>query len=246
MNFSDAQVGDIVARIDNPEDRYLVTGFGECNGRRTWRGFNERGSFQGGTLMGSWEWGKYALVGRTDFDLFDGVKRPECEKTLKVEMHDKRLEIRRCPDEIKTFVVVRKFRGNWYYWADFAGQNDAERAVKDLMDANATATYFKLDERYAKPDLSSHSEKHIVEGCIALMQELNNRFLEYLDHMDIKPSEEDDKWGTYFSYFEIVQRLLLAKTWHVGGTSTRLKIAELGYKDPKDVKFEDTRGGQDE
>ena len=94
-------------------------------------------------------------------------------------------------------------------------------------------------------DTTSHSEKDILEGCIALMRELNDRVLDYLDFMDIEP-EEDEKWGTSFSYMEIVRRLFLYRTRHSGGGSTFAKMAELGLDDPHDVKFEDDREFEDD
>ncbi|MBR3646213.1 MAG: hypothetical protein IKN54_07315 [Lachnospiraceae bacterium] len=246
MNYSDAQIGDIVARVDNSNDRYVITGFGECNGRRTWRGFNEKGLDQGGTIAGNWEFETYVLAGRAELDIFDKITKPKGNRTIKVNLNGKEIEIYNCPNDMSRNLVARQSKGKWYYWADFQSDPDVERAIRDLESNKCTARFFRLDERYAKPDLSSHSEKEILNGCIALMQELNDRFVEYLDFMDVKPECDDEKWGTSFSYFEIVQRLFLHKTLHSGGTSTRLKIAELGFCDPKDVKFIDTRETEDE
>ena len=83
---------------------------------------------------------------------------------------------------------------------------------------------------------SSHSEKDILEGCIALMQELTDEFSEYLDFMGVKPSEEEQFWLS-MSYFHIVQRLFLYHTSHSGGTSTGMKCRELGVDSGKTVQF---------
>lgn len=90
----------------------------------------------------------------------------------------------------------------------------------------------------------SHSEKHIYEGCIALMQELMERFEEYLDFIGVEPKEPDDEEGfaTYFYPTHIVERLFLWHTRHSGGTSQLLKCRELGIDEDKTVIFEDTRG----
>lgn len=89
--------------------------------------------------------------------------------------------------------------------------------------------------------IESHSEAEILKGCIALMQELTGRFEDYLDFMNIVPENDEERFVTNFTYFGIVQRLLLWKTSHSGGTSTMEKCQELGF-DPGDmVCFEDER-----
>ena len=91
------------------------------------------------------------------------------------------------------------------------------------------------------PDMtSSHSEKEILNGCIALMQSLMGRFEEYLDYIDFKPDSEEERFGTQFYLTEIVERLFLWKTHHSGGTSQLMKLRELG-EERKTVTFEDER-----
>lgn len=96
--------------------------------------------------------------------------------------------------------------------------------------------------------LKSHSEAEIVNGCIALMQELTGQFEDYLSFMGITPDSEEERFRTRFSYFDIVQRLLLWNTYHSGGTSTREKCRELGFDPGDGVSFEDERfdEGEDE
>lgn len=89
--------------------------------------------------------------------------------------------------------------------------------------------------------VESHSELEIVKGCISLMQMLMGRFEEYLDWMGVSPDSEEERFLTQFSYFEIVQRLLLWTTSHSGGTSTMQKCAELGLDSGDCAVFEDER-----
>ena len=81
--------------------------------------------------------------------------------------------------------------------------------------------------------------------CIALMQELVGEFEDYLDFMNIIPESEEERFAVNFSYFHIVQRLMLWKTMHSGGTSTIEKCRALGF-DPSDiVSFEDERDNEE-
>ena len=66
----------------------------------------------------------------------------------------------------------------------------------------------------AKKDTESHSETEIVKGCIALMQELTGQFETYLEFMGINPDTEEERFSVEYSYFHIVQRLLLWTTHH--------------------------------
>lgn len=77
---------------------------------------------------------------------------------------------------------------------------------------------------------SSHSEKDIYEGCIALMQELTDRFKEWLEWQDIEMDREEAFCTTFYPT-EIVRRLFLWHTKHSGGTSCRMKLNELGVDD---------------
>ena len=95
--------------------------------------------------------------------------------------------------------------------------------------------------------ISSHSEKQILEGCIALIQEMVDGFREYLDYIGHdEPEYEEEKQPFHMSYFHIVNRLFLWHTSHSGGTSTRAKCHELGIDDSsQDVEFylwEDAEG----
>lgn len=89
----------------------------------------------------------------------------------------------------------------------------------------------------------SHGEVDVYKGCIALMQELMDRFEEYLDFIGLDPKQAEDEecFSTYFYPAHIVERLFLWNTGHSGGTSQRLKCRELGIDDNKTVIFEDRR-----
>ena len=251
MKQGEIEKGDIIARIDNRDDRYVVIGFNECNGRKTWRGINAKGQSQGGTLMGSWNWDEYAKVGHMDLSILDQINRGVCETTITAKDGDDKAEIHNCPEEVWQWVVCRGYKGNWYHWADFRHRSVAEKVADDIREYNKGKTdnevrVMSADYRWVREDLSSHSERDILDGCIALMQELNDRFLDYLDFMDVEPEYEESRWCTFFSYFEIVQRLFLWRTGHSGGTCTRLKIAELGLDDPADVIFEMERSDEED
>ena len=87
-------------------------------------------------------------------------------------------------------------------------------------------------------ETSSHDEKHILQGCIALMGEMVEYFREYLDFIGFEPEFDEDKMPFVMSYFHIVQRLFLWNTHHSGGNSTRTKCYELGIEDSsKQVEF---------
>lgn len=87
--------------------------------------------------------------------------------------------------------------------------------------------------------IESHSEQKIVECCIDLMQELVNEFEKYIDYIDIDLTElpDDEHFKVCYTNAEIVNRLLLSRTTHSGGTSTRQKCKELGLDSSKSIEF---------
>jgi len=94
-----------------------------------------------------------------------------------------------------------------------------------------------ISDKLNELELTSHSEKDIVEGCIALMENVHQNMLEYMEHMGFEYDSENKEEVPQFvySYFEIVQRLLLNRTSHSGGTSTRKKCEKLGFDSCKTV-----------
>lgn len=86
-------------------------------------------------------------------------------------------------------------------------------------------------EKQPDDTVSSHSEKEILKGCIALIDEMVGYFKDYLDFVGYVPESEEEKMPFVMSYFHIVNRLFLWNTTHSGGNSTRKKCYELGIED---------------
>lgn len=89
--------------------------------------------------------------------------------------------------------------------------------------------------------IESHSEAEILKGCISLMQELTGHFEEYLDYIGVHPETEEERFNVDYTYFHIIQRLFLWRTYHSGGTSTIEKCMELGLDSGDSVNFQDER-----
>lgn len=94
-----------------------------------------------------------------------------------------------------------------------------------------------ISDKLNELQLTSHSEKEIVNGCIALMQSVHQNMLEYMEIMgfeyDVKNKEEIPQFR--YSYFEIIQRLLLKGTSYGGGTSTKKKCEQLGLDSYEEI-----------
>lgn len=95
---------------------------------------------------------------------------------------------------------------------------------------------------------ASHSELDVYKGCVALMQDMMERFEDYLNYVGVEPmgAEDEGRFYTFFSPMYIVERLFLWNTRHSGGTSQHLKCRELGIDTDKMVIFEDMRGMEEE
>ena len=91
-------------------------------------------------------------------------------------------------------------------------------------------------------ELESHDEKHTLECCISLMQELVNEFAEWYrwQHGEdaIEELDEQERFCFRKSYFSIVRELFLLGTNHSGGTSTRAKCEQLGVDSAEEIKFD--------
>lgn len=88
----------------------------------------------------------------------------------------------------------------------------------------------------------SHSEAEIYKGCVALMQELVDDFMEWYKWQNgedaIEELDEEEMFCVRKTPFHIVQRLFLWGTHHSGGGSTRSKCSQLGIKDwSEDIEF---------
>ena len=91
-------------------------------------------------------------------------------------------------------------------------------------------------------ELESHDEKHILECCISLMQEMVHEFAEWCrwQHGEnaIEELDEEERFCFRKSYFSIVQKLFLSGTNHSGGTSTRAKCGQLGVDSTEEIEFD--------
>lgn len=96
-----------------------------------------------------------------------------------------------------------------------------------------------LKEKEAS-EVTSHSEKNILNGAISLMETVFRYMIDYMDYMGFEYDNDDDEEKPRFemSNFEIVQRLFLSRTSNSGGTSTRAKCKELGVEDDVMINFE--------
>ncbi len=109
---------------------------------------------------------------------------------------------------------------------------------KNIVVREALDIAIEALEKQMPSNTSSHDEKHILQGCIALMSEMVDYFREYLDFIGYEPEFDEDKMPFVMSYFHIVQRLFLWNTRHSGGNSTRTKCYELGIEDSSEnVEF---------
>ena len=86
-----------------------------------------------------------------------------------------------------------------------------------------------MEKQNVNKELESHDEKHILECCINLMQEVVNEFAEWYrwQHGEdaIEELDEQERFCFRKSYFSIVQELFLLGTNHSGGTSTRASVS---------------------
>lgn len=99
-----------------------------------------------------------------------------------------------------------------------------------------------MEKQNVNKELESHDEKHILECCISLMQEMVNEFAKWYrwQHGEdaIKELDEEERFCFRKSYFSIVQELFLLCTNHSGGTSTRAKCEQLGVDSAEKIEFD--------
>ncbi len=99
-----------------------------------------------------------------------------------------------------------------------------------------------MEKQNVNKELESHDEKHILECCISLMQEMVNEFAEWYrwQHGEdaIEELDEEERFCLKKSYFRIVQELFLICTNHSGGTSTRAKCEQLGVDSAEEIEFD--------
>lgn len=122
----------------------------------------------------------------------------------------------------------------------------AVQAMKELLQYRQIGTVEEcrvaVERQNVNKELESHDEKHILECCISLMQEVVNEFAEWYrwQHGEdaIKELDEEERFCFRKSYFHIVQKLFLLGTHHSGGTSTRAKCEQLGVDNAKEIEFD--------
>ena len=99
-----------------------------------------------------------------------------------------------------------------------------------------------VEKQNVNKELESHDEKHTLECCISLMQEMVNEFAEWYrwQHGEdaIEELDKEERFCFRKSYFSIVQELFLIGTNHSGGTSTRAKCEQLGVDSAEEIEFD--------
>lgn len=122
----------------------------------------------------------------------------------------------------------------------------AIQALEEVQQYRAIGTIEEfraaMEKQNVNKELESHDEKHILECCISLMQEMVNEFAEWYrwQHGEnaIEELDEEERFCFRKSYFRIVQELFLLGTNHSGGTSTRAKCEQLGVDSAEEVEFD--------
>lgn len=120
------------------------------------------------------------------------------------------------------------------------------KALKEVQQYRAIGTSEEcravIEKQNVKKELESHDEKHILECCISLMQEMVDEFAEWYrwQHGEdaIEELDEEERFCFRKSYFRIVQELFLLGTNHSGGTSTRAKCEQLGVDSAEEIEFD--------
>lgn len=122
----------------------------------------------------------------------------------------------------------------------------AIKALEDVQQYRAIGTPEEcraaVEKQIVEKELESHDEKHILECCISLMQEMVNEFAEWYrwQHGEdaIEELDKEERFCFRKSYFRIVQELFLLGTTHSGGTSTRAKCEQLGVDSAEEIEFD--------
>ena len=116
-------------------------------------------------------------------------------------------------------------------------ENRRYREIGTLEECRAA-----MEKQNVNKELESHDEKHILECCISLMQEVVDEFAEWYRWQygedAIEELGEEERFCFRKSYFRIVQELFLLCTNHSGGTSTRAKCEQLGVDSSEEIEFD--------
>lgn len=152
----------------------------------------------------------------------------------------------------KVFAAKRKSLGEYYSnlencKKEIQACEVAVKALEEVQQYRAIGTPEECRAAMKKQnstnkELESHDEKHILECCISLMQEMVNEFAEWYrwQHGEdaIEELDKEERFCFRKSYFRIVQELFLLGTTHSGGTSTRAKCEQLGVDSAEEIEFD--------
>lgn len=151
----------------------------------------------------------------------------------------------------KVFAVRKKSLGEYYSHLENCKKKIqacevAIKALEGVQQYRAIGTLEEcraaMEKQNVNKELESHDEKHILECCISLMQEMVNEFAKWYrwQHGEdaIKELNEEERFCFRKSYFRIVQEIFLLSTHHSGGTSTRAKCEQLGVDSAEEIEFD--------
>lgn len=149
--------------------------------------------------------------------------------------------------ELETSIDLAKMcTQNYERKNEIQGYEMAIKALEEVQQYRQIGTVEEcraaMEKQNVNKELESHDEKHILECCISLMQEMVNEFAEWYrwQHGEdaIDELDEEERFCFRKSYFRIVQELFLLGTNHSGGTSTRAKCEQLGVDSAEEIEFD--------
>ena len=149
--------------------------------------------------------------------------------------------------ELETSIDLAKMcTQNYERKNEIQGYEMAIKALEEVQQYRQIGTVEEcraaMEKQNVNKELESHDEKHILECCISLMQEMVNEFAEWYrwQHGEdaIDELDEEERFCFRKSYFCVVQELFLLGTNHSGGTSTRAKCKQLGVDSAEEIKFD--------
>jgi hypothetical protein len=96
-----------------------------------------------------------------------------------------------------------------------------------------------LEQEPSLDGMEKHTDRQIYDGCIHMMKNMVEYFLEYLEYLgyDLDKLDEDERFAVGISNMKIVRTLFLSHTRNSGGCSTRDFCKKIGIDGSKSVKF---------
>ena len=161
----------------------------------------------------------------TEQEAMEVLKKPcLCDYDLSKTVFD--CDIKQCDKRDAVLQAIKALEENQKY-----------RAIGTPEECRAA-----VEKQKTNKELESHDEKHILESCIDLVQEMVNEFAEWYrwQHGEdaIEELDDEERFCIRKTYFRIVQELFLIGTNHSGGTSTRAKCEQLGVDWGKEIEFD--------